>query len=183
MDEEREVTPNENDEVSLRWLIRSLARGAADALRHNKLAAVLAAVTLAVLTALAVDNRFDGLSHYQEAILPRLLRLETGFHASLRIAGDPNTSADWRRYYFGNAQSQVRDILRAARLDRPDAYVAAQKHREFIRYYESIELEFHGIGLQLTVNPHLDYLKKLTAKMEEVKPIRDRWAGWALPHQ
>jgi hypothetical protein len=170
--------PGAGEEVSVRWLIKSLAYGFVDALRRNKLATALATITLAVMIGLAVDNRFDGHAHYQQAILPRLLRLETSFHAILRAA--ENASGDWRRYYFENAHRQVRDILRAARLDRPEENVARRKHQEFIRYYELLDMEFNTIEMQMNANPNLDYLHQLTARIQALKPIRDPWAQWAL---
>jgi hypothetical protein len=167
-----------SDEVSARWLVKSLAHGILDTLRRNKLATVLAAAVLVGLTVLAVDSRFDGYVHYREFILPRLLRLETGFHNALRSA--ENSSGDWRAYYFENAHRQVRDILRAARLDRPGAYFARRKHREFIRYYESINLEFYAVAAKVRTNPNVDYLSELKVSIEKLKPIRDRWAEWAI---
>ena len=167
------------DEGSLRWLIRSLAYGTLAGLRQNKLAAALGFVTLAVLLALALDSRFDGLAEYQESILPRLIRLETGFISSLKAA--ENGSGDWRAYYFENAHRQVKDILRAAKLSRPRAHVAKTKHREFIRYYELLDREFVNIDVQLASNPNIDYVQQLRSGMEALKPIRDTWAQWAEP--
>ena len=169
--------PGFDGEVSVGWLAKSLARGIVDGLRRNKLATILAALTLLVLIGFAIDNRFDGLAHYQESILPRLLRLEIGFYNSLRVA--ENTSGEWRAYYFKNAHTQVRDILRAARLDRPEAYVARRKHRQFIRYYELLDEQFNTIAMQLVANPNLDYVHQMTEKMKELRPIRDGWAEWA----
>ena len=111
-----------DNEVSVPWLIKSLAHGSVEALQRHKLATGLATVTAIVLILLAVASRPDGLSQYQEFILPRLLRLETSFLASLRSA--ENTSGEWRGYYFENAHRQVKDILRVARLDRVEGYVA-----------------------------------------------------------
>src|SRR6185295_2967034 len=105
-------------------------------------------------------NRFDGLSEYQEDILPRLTRLETVYANNLRFA--EQSSGEWRLYYFKTAHSQVQDILRAARLDRPEAYVAARKHREFIRYYDLIDAEFHKLEIQMKDKPDLDYLRELS---------------------
>ena|SRR5438128_257022 len=79
-------------------LIKSLAHGSVEALQRHKLATGLATVTAIVLILLAVASRSDGLHHYPEFILPRLLRLETSFLASLRSA--ENTSGEWRGYYF-----------------------------------------------------------------------------------
>jgi len=80
-----------------------------------------------------------------------------------------------------NAHRQVKDILRVARLDRVKGYVARAKHREFIRYYELLDLEFNSIGMQMSVNPNLDYLRQLTDRMGKLKPIRDAWAQWTDP--
>ena len=151
-----------------------------------KLASVIAtaykaAMTAAALIVLAVNSRSDGLRDYQEFILPRLLRLETGFLDGVRSA--ENASGEWRAYYFENAHRQVRDILRAARLDRPKGYAARKKHREFIRYYELLDLTFNNIAMQLTVNPNLDYVRELTDRVHELKPTRDAWAQWAEPRQ
>jgi hypothetical protein len=168
-----------DNEVSLGWLAKSLIRSVVDGLRRNKLATVLAGGTLAVLLVLAFDSRFDGLSDYQQSILPRLLRLETGFHHSLRAA--QHAEGEWRAYYFENAHGQVRDILRAARLDRPSAHVARTKHREFIRYWESIHSTFHTIATKLTIDPDFDYVHQLTEKMREFQPIRETWSAWAEP--
>lgn len=168
-----------DSQPSVVWLIKSLARGIAHGLRRNKLAAVLAGVTGGILVVLAVNSRFDGLPHYQEFILPRLLRLEAGFLGSLQSA--ENASGEWRAYYFENAHRQVRDILRAARLDRPEGYVARGKHRKFIRYYELLDAKFNSIGKQIRVDPDLDYLRQLKEGMGELKPIRDTWARWADP--
>jgi hypothetical protein len=170
--------PDIDDEASIGWLTKSLARGFVDVLRHNKLAAVLATVTMIVLIALAVNRRFDGLPQYREFILPRLLRLEGGLHKNLRAAD--NASGEWREYYFKEAHSQVRDILRAANLDRPTAYMARSKHRQFMRHYELLDSEFNNIRRQMKANPSLDYLGRLNHKMEELKPIRDTWAQWAI---
>jgi hypothetical protein len=168
----------EPEEVSARWLITSLVRAAIDAIRRNKLAAILAAGVLAILVALALDSRFDGLAGYQESIVPRLLRLETGLQRELRSA--ENATGEWRAYYFENAHRQVRDILRAARLYRPDAYFARRKHRQFIRYYELLNSEFHAVQIQLRTQPGLDYLGELRSRTEKLKPTRDAWAEWAL---
>jgi hypothetical protein len=168
-----------NNEVSIRWLVTSLARGFVEGLRRNKLAALLAVVTLVVLVGLALDKRFDGLSHYQEAILPQLMRLEIGFHNRVRAA--ENTSGDWRRYYFENAHRQVRDILRAARLARPEAHFSRKKHREFIRYYELLDSEFNTVETQMLSQPDMDYVQQLKDRMSKLKPIRDSWAQWAHP--
>ena len=179
---ESSIRRSENDnEVSVSWLIKSIAYGIVDGLRRNKLATALASVTLVVLLVLAVDSRFDGLDHYQEFILPRLLRLETGFLNSLRSA--EGASGEWRAYYFENAHRNLKDILRAARLDRPQGHVARTKHRELIRYYELLDSEFNRIGMQMRLNPDLDYLRQFTDKMDELKPIRDAWAQWANPRK
>src|SRR5262245_20518987 len=135
------MDPEVDNEASLPWLIKSIAQGIVDGLRRNKLASTLAAVTLIALIILAADRRFDGLHQYRESILPRLLRLETGFLNSLRLA--QNSSGDWRGYYFENAHRQVRDILRAAKLARPEAHFARKKHLQFIRYYELLDSEFN----------------------------------------
>jgi hypothetical protein len=166
-----------NDQPSISWLIRSFGQGLLTTLRHNKIAAVLAALTATVLIALAVDSRFDGLRDYQQSILPKLLRLESGYLDSLRAA--ENNSGEWRGYYFENAHRQVRDILRTARLYRPEGYVARDKHREFIRYYDLLDSAFNDVGMQLRIDPNLDYVHRLKQKMDELKPIRDGWAKWA----
>jgi hypothetical protein len=170
--------PDIDDEASIGWLAKSLARGFADGVRRNKLAAVLATVTMIALSALAVDRRFDGLSEYREFILPRLLRLEGVLLKNLRVA--ENASGEWREYYFKEAHSQVRDILRAANLDRPTANLARRKHQQFLRHYELLDSEFNSIRKQMKANPNLDYLGRLNNKMEELKPIRDTWAEWAI---
>jgi MoxR-like ATPase len=170
-----------NSEVSIRWLVQSLVRGAIDGLKRNKLAAILAAVTAVVLIMLAASSQFDGLSDYQQSILPRLLRLEAGFLSSLRSA--ENTTGEWRGYYFENAHRQVRDILRVARLDRPQGYVARQKHAEFIRYYDMLDSAFSDIGMQLRTKPDLDYVLKLKKRMDQLTPVRNRWATWGEPQK
>jgi hypothetical protein len=164
------------NEVSIRWLLKSIAYAIFRGLIRNKLASILAFLTAAALIVLTVNSRFDGLHNYQEVILPRLLRLETGFINSLRYAETDST--DWRAYYFENAHQQVKDILRAASLAHPKGYAAQQKHREFVRYYESLNLAFYSVGMQLRVNPDLDYLTQLKNRMKELKPIRDDWARW-----
>jgi hypothetical protein len=166
-----------NDQISISWLIRSFGHGVLTTLRRNKIAAVLAALTATVLIALALDSRFDGLRDYQQSILPKLLRLESGYLDSLRTA--ENNSGEWRGYYFENAHRQVRDILRTARLYRPEGYVAREKHREFIRYYDLLDSAFNDVGMQLRIDPNLDYVQRLKQKMDELKPIRDGWAKWA----
>ena len=153
-------------------------QGIVDGLRRNKLAAVLATVTLVVLLALAVNRRFDGLSEYQGSILPRLLRLETVYLNRLRAA--ENASGEWREYYFKEAHNQVRDILRAASLDRPEANVSRRKHREFMQYYESLDSEFNSLRKRMRAKPNLDYLRQLADKMKELNPIRENWAEWAI---
>ena len=165
--------PGIDEEVSIRWLVTSIVRAIVDGVRRNKLAAVLAAVTLVVLSALAVSRQFDGLPEYQGSILPRLLRLEATYLDRLRVAESAN--GEWREYYFKEAHSQVRDILRAASLDRPEAYVARRKHREFVRYYELLDSEFNSLRKQMRAKPNLDYLRQLTGKMKELQPIRDHW--------
>jgi hypothetical protein len=169
--------PDIDDEASIGWLTKSLARGFVDVVRHNRLAAVLATVTMIVLIALAVNRRFDGLPHYREFILPRLLRLEGGLHKNLRAAD--NASGEWREYYFKEAHSQVRDIVRAANLDRPTANLARRKHQQFLRHYELLDSEFISIRRQMKADPNLDYLGRLNDKMDELKPIRETWAQWA----
>jgi hypothetical protein len=167
------------DEVSLAWLIKSLAHGVLDGLRRNKLAALLATVIAGILIPLAVNSRFEGLQQYQEFILPRLLRLERGFLQSLRAA--ENASGEWRLYYFENAHRDVNDILRAARLDRPQGYVARRKHRSFIRYYESLDSAFHDISIEMRTNPDVDYIDRLRKRLNERKALRDAWEQWAIP--
>jgi hypothetical protein len=166
-----------NDQISLRWLIRAFGQGILTTLRRNKIAAILAGLTATVLIAFALNSSFDGLREYQQNILPKLLRLESGFRDSLQAA--ENNSGEWRGYYFENAQRQVRDILRAARLYRPEGYVAREKHLEFIRYYEQLESAFNDVGMLLRIDPNLDYVHRLKQKMDELKPIRDDWAKWA----
>src|SRR5437016_5521042 len=96
------------DQISVRWLMKSLAFGFIEALRRNRLAATLAAATGIVLIALAFNSGFDGLGDYRQFILPRLLRLEAGFLSDIQTA--KNASGPWRGYYFENAHRQVRDI-------------------------------------------------------------------------
>jgi len=170
--------PEIDDDVSIRWLATSIMQAIVAGLRRNKLAAVLATVTLVVLIALAVSRQFDGLQEYQGSILPRLLRLETTYLNRVRAA--ENATGEWREYYFKEAHSQVRDILRAASLDRPEGDVARRKHREFTRYYELLDSEFNRLRRQMSAKPNLDYMQRLTDKMKELKPIRDNWAGWAI---
>lgn len=173
--------PTAEGEASIRWLLKSLAVAFVDGLRRNKIASVLAFVTLSVLVVLALDSRFDGLEDYQQGIMPRLLRLENGFHRSLRYA--ESTSGEWRAYYFENAHRDVKVIIRAATLSRPGAHFARKKHAEFVRYYRSLDREFNAISTQLSANPNLDYVQQLRTKMDELKTIRDRWADWAKPAQ
>jgi hypothetical protein len=169
--------PRIDDEVTPGWLLKSLARGFIDTLRRNKLATALATLTLVVLIALALNNRFEGLPHYQQSILPRLVRLETVFLVGLRKT--EIASGEWRRYYFEESHRQIKDILRASRLERPTSYVARRKHRQFIRYYELLDQEFHTLAAQAQADPNSDYLQKFTARMEELRLIRDEWAQWA----
>jgi hypothetical protein len=170
------MTPSP-DEGSIRWLIRSIASSIFDGVRRNRLAAVLAMVTASSLIVFAVSNRFHGLHEYQDFTLPRLLRLETGFLRNLRMA--ENASGEWRAYYFKEAHSQVRDILRAARLDPPKSYDAQARHQQFIRYYESIDTTFHSIETELIRKPNLDYILHLREQMNQLSPIRDAWFQWA----
>ena len=146
-------------------------------MRRNRLASILAASTLTGLIAFAVYSRYDGLRQYQDDVLPRLLRLETAFNNSLKTAA--KASGEWRAYYFKDAHSRLRDILRAASLDRPLGYGARRKHRQFVNYYEAIDETFHSLETQITANPDIDYLRQLTDKMDELKPSRDAWAAWA----
>jgi len=166
-----------NDQISIGWLIRAFGQGILTTLRRNKIAAILAGLTATVLIAFALNSSFDGLREYQQNILPKLLRLESGFRSSFQAA--ENNSGEWRGYYFENAQRQVRDILRAARLYRPEGYVAREKHLEFIRYYEQLDSAFNDVGMRLRIDPNLDYVHRLKQKMDELKPIRDDWAKWA----
>src|SRR5207244_8441728 len=55
------------------------------------------------------------------------------------------------------------------------------RHWEFIRYCGLLDLEFDSIGMQMSVNPDLDYLRQLTDRMGKLKPIRDAWAQWTDP--
>jgi len=165
-----------DNDISIRWLMKSLLRGVIGGLRRNRLAAILAASTLTALIAFAVYSRYDGLRQYQGDVLPRLLRLETAYNNSLRTAA--NASGEWRAYYFKEAHSGVRDILRAAGLDRPQGYGARRKHRQFVRYYEAIDETFHSLETQMAANPDMDYLGQLTKKMDELRPARDAWAAW-----
>ena len=54
-----------------------------------------------------------------------------------------------------------------------------EKHREFIRYYDLLDSAFNDVGMQLRIDPNLDYVQRLKQKMDELKPIRDGWAKWA----
>jgi hypothetical protein len=166
-------------EPGVSWLLQSLARGIVDGLRRNKIAAGLAGLTALMLLLLAVNYQLDGLQDYRESILPRLLRLESGFLGSLQTA--ESASGDWRAYYFENAHRQVKDILRVARLDRPVGVAAKAKHRKFIQYYERLDSEFYAVVSELRVRDDMDYVRELRKKMDELKPIRDDWAAWALP--
>jgi len=47
--------------------------------------------------------------------------------------------------------------------------------------YELLDLTFNNIGMQMTVDRNLDYLRQLTDRMGELKPIRDEWAQWIDP--
>jgi hypothetical protein len=165
-----------SDEGSIRWLIRSITSSIFDGVRRNRLAAVLAMVTACSLIVFAVSNRLHGLHEYQDFTLPRLLRLETGFLGSLRMA--ENASGEWRAYYFKEAHSQVRDILRAARLDPPKADDAQSRHQQFIRYYESIDTTFHSIETELIQKSNLNYILHLREQMNQLSPIRDAWFQW-----
>jgi hypothetical protein len=171
--------PDDGNDVSLSWLIQSILRGTLAGLRRNKLAAALAGLTAVFFLLIAINYRLDGLHDYQQFILPRLLRLESGFSESLRAS--ENASGDLRAYYFENAHRQVGDILRVARLDRPKGDSARARHRKFIQYYEAVNLEFYTIGMQARVDPNIDYVARLRMRMEELKPIRDSWASWAIP--
>jgi hypothetical protein len=171
--------PVNGNEVSLLWLIQSILRGTGAGLSRNKLATALASLTAIALLLMAINYRLDGLHDYQQFILPRLLRLESGFSESLHAS--ENASDDLRAYYFENAHRQVADILRAARLDRPKGDTARARHRKFIQYYEALDLEFYTIGMQVRVDPNIDYVGRLRKRMDELKPMRDSWASWAIP--
>jgi hypothetical protein len=168
----------DTDPPSIAGLIRLLARGAADTVRRNKLAAILGGIVFVVLTALAADPRFDGQSHYRTAIVPKLVRLENGFQKMLQRA--ESSEGDWRLYFAKDAHSRVRDILSAIDAERPRSYTARQKHLEFRRYYEAIDAAFHTIHGELKANQNLDHLEQWLERIEALKPTRDVWAKWAL---
>jgi hypothetical protein len=171
--------PDNGNEVSLSWFIQSILRGTLTGLRRNKLATVLASLTALAFLVIAINYRLDGLHDYQQFILPRLLRLESGFSDSMRAS--ENASGELRAYYFENAHRQVLEILRVARLDRPKGDTARARHRKFIQYYESLSLEFYTIGTQARIDPDMDYVGRLEKRIVELKPLRDSWASWAIP--
>lgn len=166
------------DPTSLGGLLRSLAHAAVDGLRRNKLAALLAAVTLIVSTALTLTSQFDERARYHEIILPEIERAEIQFLSTIKYA-EQAPDEDWRLYYFLSAHGKAKEVVRVAKLHWPSTSAARKAHRDLIRYYELVDEEFATIRTEMSVNENLDYWAEWKKREGELREIRDRWARWA----
>src|SRR5204862_2349499 len=107
-----------DDPTSLSGFVKSLAVGCVEALRRNKLPALLATLALVVSSALALNIRFDERARYRSVILPDIEHAENQFFAAMDIA-EQTPDELWRLQYFLEAHHRVRDVLRIAKSNRP----------------------------------------------------------------
>jgi hypothetical protein len=146
-----------HEEPTLSGLATSLAASVSSSLRHNKLAAVLAALTCVVVTSLAVAVQYDERPRYRETILPEIARAEAHFFRILEQA-DRASSELWRLQYFLAAHGKAKEILRIAAEDRPTTIQAIEAHKELIRYYSLVNENMAIIRTEMSINENLDYL-------------------------
>lgn len=158
-------------------ILRSLAHGFSDLVRHNKLASALSAIAFILGVAFAFHDPYDERPRYRERILPEIERLEARFFESLRDAENaPNET--WRLQYFLNAHLKALDVLKFLKSRRPATEEARRAHAELIRYYELVDEQFAIIRTEMSVKEALDYMSEWKEKSLELKPIRDRWLDW-----
>jgi hypothetical protein len=168
-----------DDEVSLLGFLRSLGLGFVAVLRHNKIAATLAAVALVATTLLAVTSQYDERPRYRQVVLPDIQEAETQFSNLIQAAVQTNNE-NWRIYYFIDAHQKARDILDLLRRRWPHTRDGIRAHGELIRYYELITEDFAIIRTQMSLDEKLDYMAAWRKAQAERWPVHEQWAEWVF---
>lgn len=166
-----------DDPTSLSGFVNSLVAGSLDALRRNKLPALLAALTLVVSSALALNIQFDERARYSSMILPDIEHAEKQFFATMDVA-DQTADELWRLQYFLDAHHRAKDVLRIAKSNYPTTVAGRRAHAELIRYYELVDEELAIVRTEMSLNEKLDYMSEWKMQKSELSPIRERWLSW-----
>jgi len=165
------------DEPTLRGLLRAIALGALNAVRQNKLAAVLSLFACVGGTYLAVSIQYDERPQYRLKILPGIKRAEAEFFKALDAADSASTDV-WRLQYFLIAHGKAKEVLKIAKESEPVTPEGIRAHGELIRYYSLVNENMAIIRTEMSINQKLDFLaewKKVRIKLE---PIRNNWLTW-----
>ena len=166
-----------DDPTSISGFVRSLVAGSLDALRRNRLPALLATLALVVSSALALSIQFDERVRYSSVILPDIEHAENQFFAAMDTA-EQTSDEHWRLQYFLEAHHRAKDVLRVAKSNRPTTVAGRRAHAELIRYYELVDEELAIIRTEMSLNEKLDYMSEWRMQKMELSPIRERWASW-----
>jgi hypothetical protein len=166
-----------DDPTSLTGFVKSLAAGSLEALRRNKLPALLAALALVVSSGLALNIQFDERARYCSVILPDIERAEDQFLAAMNAA-EQTSDELWRLQYFLDAHHKAKDVLRISKSNIPTTVAGRRAHAELIRYYELVNEELAIIRTEMSVNEKLDYISEWKMQQSQLSPIRERWASW-----
>jgi len=166
-----------DDPTSLPGFVKSLAAGCTEALRRNRLPALLATFALVVSSALALNIQFDERDRYSLMILPDIEHAENQFFAAMDTA-EQTSDELWRLQYFLDAHHKAKDVLRIARSNLPTTSAGRRAHTELIRYYKLVDEELAIIRTEMSVNEKLDYISAWKMQRAQLSPIRERWASW-----
>ena len=166
-----------DDPASLGGFVKLLASGSLEAIRRNKVAACLSAITLVVSTALAVNSHFDERPRYRALILPEIERADSQFFAAIREAERTQNEA-WRLQYFLAAHSKAKEVIRVAKSNIPTTPAGRKAHEELIRYYALVNEELAIIRTEMSLYETLDYMAEWKRQNAELLPIRERWIRW-----
>lgn len=166
-----------DDPSSFFGLIKSLWFAAIDGLRRNKLPACLSLVALIVCTALAATSEFDERPRYRAWTLPKIVKAEAEFFATMGAAQQA-TDEELRHYYFLAGHLKAKAALRIARTNYPATSAGHKAQDELVRYYELVDEQFAIIRTEMSLHESFDYMGEWNRVNAELRPIRDRWANW-----
>lgn len=147
----------QQSDASLRGLIASMARGALDGVRANKVASAFALITVVVTTVLSLGSPYDERPRYREVTLPEIRRSENRYLDAMRDAEKASTE-DWRIFYFVDAHIKAREVLQLIRQRYPHSRAGIRAHTELIRYYELIDEDFAIVRTQMSLDQKVDFI-------------------------
>lgn len=160
-------------------LVRGLILGALQAVRENKLPAVLAAIASCAVLYFSWTSEYDERPRYRREVLPDIARAERQYQQALQHV-DTAVNESWRLNNFVYAHRKSRDVLRSVRAGRARTRRGMEAHQALIDYYRGLNEEFAIVRTEMSLKPDLDFVKEWRHRTARLAPLRDRWNAWVF---